>query len=60
MLWKGFQERRIVMTAEKYKKYIGKMLEEIDDERDLSRIYAIVHIKFINSGLRSRERETAE
>ena len=48
------------MTAEKYKKYIGKMREEIDDERDLSRIYAIVHRKFINSGLRSRERETAE
>lgn len=48
------------MTAEKYKEYIGKMLEEIDDERYLSRIYAIVRIKFINSGLRSRERKTAE
>lgn len=43
------------MTTEKYKKYIREMLEEIDDERDLARIYAIVHIKFINSGLRSIE-----
>lgn len=43
------------MTPEQYKKYIRRMLEEINDERDLERIYAIVHIKFINSGLRDRK-----
>lgn len=48
------------MTPEQYKKYIRKMLEEINDERDLERIYAIVHIKFLNSGLRGRNKEAAE
>lgn len=48
------------MTPEQYKKYIRRMLEEISDERDLERIYAIVHIKFINSGLRDGKREAVE
>lgn len=38
------------MTPEQYKKHIRKMLEEINDKRELERIYAIVHRKFINRG----------
>ena len=38
------------MKPEDYKKYIKRMLERINDERDLSWIYAAVHRKFLKYG----------
>lgn len=45
------------MTVEQYKKYIIEMLDKIDMEKDLSRIYAIVHRKFIKRSLECYERK---
>ena len=36
------------MSNEKYRKYIAEMIEQIEDNRVLKQIYAIVHRFFIN------------
>lgn len=51
----GIQEGRKKMTEEQYKKYIVEMLEELN-LMDLSRVYEIVHGKFIRRGLEAYER----
>lgn len=37
-----------MMPAYLYKKYISEMVEKIDEEKDLERIFCYVHRRFIN------------
>lgn len=45
------------MSADKYKKYIIEMLEKIDNEVALKRIYNIIHANFIRRGVADERKD---
>lgn len=42
------------MTKEEYRDYISIMLDQIEDEKSLQKIYSIVHGMFIDGGREKR------
>ena len=47
------------MNKEEYRQFIIKMLQCIENERDLKQIYTIVHRKFINRYPETKEETIA-